>query len=311
MVTEGKHPVINFRAVKRRLAFSLAGGGARGALQVGALRALLEAHVHPDLLVGTSVGAINAAFIAMHGYTATSLNELEQTWLKAAKADLLPANAAWLTVRVLFNRAHAYPYSRMRDFFIAQGLSPDLHFGELPGPAAILVASDLNSYRPVFYGADPQESLLEGVLASTALPPWVHPLELNGRFLMDGGVVSNLPIEPAIRHGATEIIALKLSAPPAGEVDAHGFGPFLNKLLATTEERQIDLEMELAQAMQVPVHLIDLVTDELTSIWDFSRTSALIQEGYRQTRLALASGGIPRKLSRRGWPWPFRKWGVG
>ena len=292
MVTESKQTVNNFEAPNRRLAFVLGGGGARGALQVGALRALLEANIQPDLIVGTSVGAINAAFIAMHGYTTTSLEKLEQTWFMAAKADLLPANAAWLSVRVLFNRARAYPYHRMRDFFVAQGLSPDLHFGELTGPASILVATDLNTQLPVFYGVDPQESLLEGVLASTALPPWVHPLELNGKFLMDGGVISNLPIEPAIRNGATEIIALNLSSLEANNTDAHGFSPFLNKLLATIEKRHIYLEMELAQTMKVPVHLINLVTDQPMPIWDFNRTQALIQEGYRQTRLASVSSGI-------------------
>jgi len=293
MVTESKQTVNNFEAPNRCLAFVLGGGGAHGALQIGALRALLEANIQPDLIVGTSVGAINAAFIAMHGFTTTSLEKLEQTWFMAAKADLLPANAAWLSVRVLFNRARAYPYHRMRDFFVAQGLSPDLHFGELSGPAAILVASDLNTQLPVFYGVDPQDSLLEGVLASTALPPWVHPLELNGKFLMDGGVISNLPIEPAIRHGATEIIALSLSSIESDNTVSHGFSPFLNKLMATIEKRHIYLEMELAQIMKVPVHLINLVTDQPMPIWDFSRTQTLIREGYRQTRLASVSGGIP------------------
>jgi len=308
MVTESKQSVNNFEALNRRLAFVLGGGGSRGALQVGALRALLEANIQPDLIVGTSVGALNAAFIAMHGYTTTSLEKLEQTWFMAAKADLLPANAAWLSVRVLFNRARAYPYHRMRDFFVAQGISPDLHFGELTGPAVILVASDLNTQLPIFYGVDPQESLLEGVLASTALPPWVHPLELNGKFLMDGGVISNLPIEPAIRHGATEIIALNLSSLEATDTDEYGFSPFLNKLLATIETRHIYLEMELAQIMKVPVHFINLVTDQPMPIWDFSRTQALIQEGYRQMQSALASGEIPTPQRRSSWLRCMKRW---
>lgn len=64
----------------RKLALVLSGGGARGALQVGALRALLEADIQPDLLVGTSVGAINATFMAMHGVNLITVDEITEAW---------------------------------------------------------------------------------------------------------------------------------------------------------------------------------------------------------------------------------------
>ncbi len=272
---------------KRKRAFVLSGGGARGALQVGALRALLEAGIQPDLLVGSSVGAINAVFLALHGFNAEGLDNLEASWRDAAKADLLPANTTWLTVRVLFNRLRTHPYNRMREFFIAQGISPDLRFADLPGPPVVLVSADLNAYQPVYYGPHPEQSVLEGVTASTALPPWIHPLESDGHFLMDGGVVSNLPIEPAILHGATEIIALGLSNPAAIDVDAYGFAPFWAKLLTTVEERQIYMERIFAEARGVPLQLIDLRTNPPVPIWDFSHTEAMFAEGYAQTRAAL------------------------
>lgn len=272
-----------------RLAFALSGGGARGALEVGALRALLEADIQPDLLVGSSAGAINAAFLALHGFSAQSLDQLEASWRVAAQADLLPAKATWLTVRVLFNRLRTHPYHRLREFYIAQGLSPDLRFADLPGPAVILVSADLNTFSPVYYGADPEQSVLEGVTASTALPPWMHPLEVEGRFLMDGGAVSNLPIEPAILHGATKIIALGLSNPAAIDVDAYGFGPFWAKLLTVIEERQIYLERKLADALHIPVWLVDLDFDPPVPVWDFSHTEELFEAGYQQMKQALQS----------------------
>lgn len=149
--------------MKRSLAFVLAGGGARGALQVGALRALLDARIRPDLIVGVSVGAINAAFLGLHGYTPEALDLLESAWFAAAKTELLPPNPAWLTMRVFFNRIGFHPDHRLRDFFISQGLAPDLHFGDLPGPPIILVSADLNRAQPVFYGADPQQCVLDGL----------------------------------------------------------------------------------------------------------------------------------------------------
>ena len=66
------------------LAFVLSGGAARGALQVGALRALLEANIRPDMLVGTSVGAISAAYLAVHGVKLASVESLAQAWHDAA-----------------------------------------------------------------------------------------------------------------------------------------------------------------------------------------------------------------------------------
>ncbi len=283
--------------MKRSLAFVLGGGGARGALQAGALRALLEAGIQPDLLAGTSIGAVNAVFLAMRGFTPEALDQLNAAWYAAAKADLLPTSRSWLTLRVFFNRVGVLPYYGLRDFFISQGIGPDLKFADLRCFPVVLVSADLNNHQPVYYGDDPQQSVLEGLLASTALPPWIHPVESNGRFLMDGGAVSNLPIEPAIAHGASEVIALGLSNPDEIDPKAHGFGPFWTKYLYTVEGRQISLELELARAKDVPVHMINFKTGAPVPPWDFSRTPVLLEEGYRQMKAALVSGQIP--LSRR------------
>jgi NTE family protein len=81
----------------RTRAFVLGGGGARGTLQVGALRALLDAKIEPDLLVGTSVGAANATYLAVRGSSQDGLEGLDRSWGVAAEADLLPDNYLWLT----------------------------------------------------------------------------------------------------------------------------------------------------------------------------------------------------------------------
>jgi len=291
------------------LAFVLSGGGARGALQVGAVRALLEADIYPDLLVGTSIGAVNAAFLAIRGLTRQSLSELEAAWYDAARADLLPANYLWLTVRILFNRAGMRPHHhRLRDFFVAHGLDPNLRFENLSGPRLILVATDLSERNVVLYGQNPTQSILEGLLASTAVPPWVRPLHVDGRFLMDGGAVSNLPIEPALRNGATEIIALSLFDDRILEPEVYGFGTFLARLLVTVEQRQIDLEMALARERKVLVHYLPLLAEQPVPIWDFSQTGALIARGYAITRREIVQWRASR---RQPWytklPWPWRR----
>lgn len=286
---------------RQKLAFALGGGGARGALQAGALRALLESGIQPDFIVGTSIGAVNAVFLAMHGFNLKSLDDLDISWFAAAKADLFPASTAWLTMRVFFNRFRTHPYQRLKDFYISQGVTPDLRFGDLPHFPVILVSADLNSRQPVYYGNDPQASVLDGLLASSALPPWVHPIESEGRFLIDGGAVSNLPIEPAIAHGATEVIALGLSSPAEIDLNAHGFGPFWTKYIYAIEARQIWLELELARTKGIPVHTVHLKTDSPLPSWDFSRTQFLLDDGYRQMKLALTSGEVPISRQKENW----------
>ena len=132
--------------MNRPLALALSGGGARGALQVGALRALLEAKIQPDLLVGTSIGAANAAVLAIRGVATCSIASLIEDWRAATAADLLSSNTLRLMMRAMLDHAAHRPDHRLRDFFVARGLSPDLRFGDIHDVQLIVVAADL--YRP-------------------------------------------------------------------------------------------------------------------------------------------------------------------
>jgi NTE family protein len=271
----------------RVLAFALGGGGARGALQVGALRALLEAGVHPDLLVGTSIGAVNAAYLAMHGFSRESLTGLESAWQDAAHAGLLPDNYVRIALRTLLNRTRGETVQRAREFCVRHGLGPDLCFRDLQGPRLFLVSADLNGGQVVLYGTDPGELVLEGVLASAAIPPWIMPRPRGDRLLIDGGLLSNVPIEPAMSQGATEIVALDLDEPrPIGP--AHGIGPFVSQMMHTLHEHQVHLEKQLASARGVRVHHVPLTGDSPVAVWEFERAPALIDVGYQSMRRYLA-----------------------
>lgn len=276
---------MNNNVHQRALVFG--GGGARGALQVGAVRALYESGYRPDLLVGTSAGAINAAFLALHGVSLESLDRLAAAWRRAGELDLLPANYVWLTLRSVLRRSSLEPARNIRDFFIANGLTPDLRFADLQRPPVIIVSSDLNAGKPVLHGQSLDDLVLDALLLSTTLPPWAMPVRKQGRYLMDGAVVSSLPVEPALRAGATDIVALDLAdeREPFGQVN--GFGVFLNKLTYAVEKRQVDLELALAQARGIPVYYLDLTAEDLVHIWDFKHTDQLISCGYDLTRKAL------------------------
>jgi NTE family protein len=276
--------------VNKKLAFVLGGGGSRGALQVGALRALLEAGYQPDLVTGTSIGSANAAFLAVHGYNIKGIEKLESIWQATMHQDLLSSNLWWETMQILFKHHNGNSMQKIRDFAIQSGLKPDLRFADLDSVFLYPVAADLNSGEPVVFGLDPQESVLESVLSSMTLPPWMVPQEKDGRYLVDGGAVSNLPIEAAMQQGATEIIALDLFNPREEDgPDALGLRPFLWKMERTLENRQVEMEIKLAEASGVNVKHIILVSEPPVSMWDFRRSVALMDQGYQTTRQEIES----------------------
>lgn len=271
------------RGRKHKLALVLGGGGARGALQVGAIRALLEEGMVPDMVVGTSAGAANAIFLALYP-DLQSISILEEAWIEASRTELLPANLVRITFYAFLSRTRKWTNRKLENFFASHLPQKDLRFGDLQPIMAYVIAADLNSGSMIVFGDDPTDRVLEALLATTAIPPWIRPLEKNGQFLMDGGLVSNLPIEPALSRGADEIIALDISETRIVEPQAPGFGPFFSKVLLTVGRRQLYLELAMAEVKKIPVHRITLRTDPPVPIWDFNHTEELFEAGYRDTR---------------------------
>ena len=287
--------------MQKRLAFVLGAGGARGALQVGALRALAEAGFQPDILIGASVGAVNASYLAVNGTDLAGIAGLEDAWLDMQALELVPSNYLWISLRILLKRPTRTLSQRLEKFFIAHGLSSEIRFRDIAGVRLGLLATDLNSGSPVLYGQDLDQSILEGLLASIALPPWITPLEKEGLLLIDGGAISCLPIESALAMGATEIIALDLFDGREAMAELSSPGQLVSKLVNTVEKRQTELEMALAQAHGVPVRRLNLVAQEPVALWNFQRTPELIETGYTTTQTAIVAWPRQRPHRPRIW----------
>jgi NTE family protein len=267
----------------KKLVFALSGGGARGALQVGALYALLEYGLQPDLVIGVSIGGANATFLAINGFSKESLDNLVSVWHRAKASDLLPTNYIWLTVRAMFGRSSSDPSHHLKEFLVNNGLNPDTCFADITKPQLILVSSDLNTGKPILHGNQGDEKVLDALLLSTALPPWFMPDRKQGQYLMDGGFVSQLPIESALKTGATAIIALDLIDSREMNNVGDGVRGFVDRMIYSVETRQKTLELELAEARGVPVLYLGLAGETQIQIWDFRHTDALIARGYAIT----------------------------
>jgi len=275
------------KAVDNQLAFVLSGGGSRGALQVGALRAIFERGLRPDFLIGTSIGSVNGAFLALNGFSEASLDRLVVSWQNASTGDLLPKNYVRLALQAMLGSTANNPAHRLRDFLIAHGLTPELRFADLHDPRLYVVSADLNRGKPVLHGVEGEENVLDALLLSTALPPCFMPVKKQDAYLVDGGMVSNLPIELAIRMGATRIVALDLMDSRELSADRNGFTGFLDRLTYAVERRYTDLEMELAQARGVPILYMGLSENLHIPFWEFDHTGELIERGYEIARRVL------------------------
>jgi NTE family protein len=186
-------------------AFVFSGGGSLGAVQVGMLAALAERDFRPDLLVGASAGALNAAFIADRGFSLDTLDELTGIWRRLRRQDVFP----FAPHRQLLALAGARPSLCAADGL--RGLiDRNLRIERLEDATipVHVVATDVLSGTEVLLSSG---DACDAVLASASIPAVLPPVTIDDRALFDGGIANNTPISQAAKLGADRIIVL-----PAG-----------------------------------------------------------------------------------------------
>jgi NTE family protein len=198
------------------VAFVLSGGASLGAIQVGMLRALAERDIRPDVIVGTSVGAVNGAFLADRDFGPAAVDELAELWRGVRRGNVFPLEPLTGLLGFLGARKNLVPGTALRRL-VSRHVSHEF-LEDLP-TALHVVACDLLRGEEVVLSSGP---LVDAVLASAAIPGVLPPVKWDGRLLVDGGVLNNTPITHALALGAREIYVLptggpcELSEPPHG-----------------------------------------------------------------------------------------------
>src|SRR5215218_2250823 len=168
-------------------AFVLGGGGVLGAVEVGMLQALFERGIRPDLVVGTSVGAINGALVAADP-TPGAVDRLRAVWEDLASSGVL-AGSVLARVRTLVRtRTHLHPREPLRD--LLERHLPVRTFAELTVPFQCVAASIERAAEHWFT----KGALVPAVLASSAVPGLLPPVEIDGEHYLDGGLVHSIPV---------------------------------------------------------------------------------------------------------------------
>jgi NTE family protein len=181
-------------------AFVLGGGGLLGAHEVGMLRALSEAHIRPDLVVGTSVGAINGAFVAAD--PAGSAERLGELWRSEAVRDAFSENFWSRAVRLARSGTHLHSIEPLRHM-LGRMLPAD-EFSDLELPFWCVAAS-IERASARWFSSGP---LVPAILASCAVPGLLPPVQVGNEHCFDGGLVDSIPVGRAISLGATTVYVL-------------------------------------------------------------------------------------------------------
>lgn len=259
--------------VEHRNVFVLSGGAARGAVQVGMMQTLLEGGIVPHALVGTSVGAINAAFMGWNTGL-DRVHELVDHWHRIGTRDIFPGGT-WSRLAHIAQR-HSYLYSSDALERLITTWMPVTRLEELTTPVRI-TTTPLAGIGARYHDTG---DLLSVLLASTAVPGVFAPVELTEddgttSLHVDGGVSDLVPVSGAVDLEPTRVFVLDASVPPR---PSYGRTP-IDVLVAS-----LGIAMRVRPAVDlgpdVAVHHLQTV-DLGTRMTDFSKTGEHLALGRR------------------------------
>jgi NTE family protein len=184
-------------------AFVLGGGGVLGSTQVGMLRALAEHGIRPDVVLGTSIGALNGVFVAADP-TVHGAARLAEVWEAVVREGVFLENPVRQAARVAKYRTHVLSNAPLRH--VIDRYLPVARFEELEVAFQCVAACIEDAGGEWFDSGE----LVWPVVASCAVPGLFPPVEIAGRHYLDGGLVHSIPVGRALALGATRIVVLQV-----------------------------------------------------------------------------------------------------
>jgi NTE family protein len=261
------------------IGFVLSGGANLGSVHVGMAKALIEADIKPDVVVGTSIGAVNAAYLAADP-ALDQVERLREMWCSVRARDIFPFNPL-ANCRALFREGALCSPHRWRRF--VERRAPYRNIEEAAVPLRI-TATDYDEGRSVVFDSGP---VVDAIMASTALPGIFPPYRIGDRWFLDGAISDQLPLKVALDAGADTIfvMAVNLPSPPPDRRSPLAVLRHAVTILLFPRIRldALDLPDEhgCVRIIQVPS------VKTQVSLWDMSRHTDLITTAYETTKTFL------------------------
>jgi NTE family protein len=271
------------------LALVLSGAANYGAMQVGGLEILIKAGVKPDMVVGTSAGALNAIHIASQPST-RGVRRLRSMWKNVKTSHVGKPNLITGLGRLITRQSSLFLSDPLARFF-QENLPANIKtFGQLNsmhGIRTYTTAVCMETGKLRVFGDDERDQLIDGAMASTAIPPYFPPWRVGKYRFVDGGVVAKLPLRSAVRRGATQIIALDVKN-ALGAVqkasDIFGISSYALSLMADSQTKEA---ADWARMLGVELRVIQLLAPPEVNFWDYSQADYLYELGRQIVEKAL------------------------
>jgi NTE family protein len=260
----------------------LSGGGSLGAAQVGALQALFEAGIVPDVVVGCSVGALNAAYVAIEP-TAARVRSLEQVWRSMSREAVFPDGRFRVARRLARRQHHLYSPEGLRHLIEVCVPLADLAHTQIP---CHVVTTDLLAGEPVWWTTGDPVAVLG---ASTCLPGLFPPVPLADSLHVDGGVTCPVPTQRALDLGAARVWVLDVSSEFHGWADERMTA--MDVLLESFAISRSHLGRRRPASAAAGQRVVSLPPLRIGrhDLRDFTRTSALISAGREAGRAMITA----------------------
>lgn len=250
------------------------------------LAALDEVGLRPDLVVGTSVGALNGAVLADTGDVGAAHRILDRTWRDLTTASVFPGSPvaqAWRLAR----GGSVYPDTGLRDV-VRRALGPSPTFEALALPFAVVATNVLTGHP----GAVTAGEMTTPLLASAAIPGLLPTQDIDGAPYWDGGVVANVPLLTALRLGAASLVVLDPGDICHREMAPSGAAASTIAALGTAIRQRVLVEVDEV-AEQVPVVYLDRPCVTGRRPLSFGSTPDLLDRGAATARRFLAEVDVP------------------
>ncbi|MFC4534637.1 patatin-like phospholipase family protein [Sphaerisporangium dianthi] len=245
------------------MAVVVGGGGVLGAAEVGIGYALEQRGFVPDLIVGTSVGALNGAIAAAHPGTAAPW--LAHVWTHARRREVFPLG-------YLSSRAGVFGDRGLRRLIAQAGLPPRIEQLEVPFTA---VAMDLATGAETLLD---HGDLASALLASAAIPGVLPPVDRDGRTLVDGGVIAFVPVRAALQAGAASVVVVSTgptSRPPRPIITPMRAGAVAARAALLLLHHQIERDLREVSE-RIPTVVVPTGIEAWPAPWDFGHAQRLI-----------------------------------
>lgn len=280
----------------RKTAFVFAGGGSFGAIQVGMMHALAAHGAVADMVVGSSVGALNGAYYAGVP-TLDGVKRLAEIWRGLRRHDVFPVSIRTL-LGFLWRRDFLISHDGVRKLVDDHLPYKNLQDAKLP---VHIVTTNIVTGSTVVLSEGPAA---EAIVASTSVPGVFAPVHYKNMFLADGAISSNTPIGVAIEKGARRLIILPTGMACDGKTPPKGAVANVLHAVTLLIARQMVDDLEYIDP-SIEYHVVPPLCPLLGSPYDFSRTEEHIERAIRKTEQWIAAGG----LEQRGVPGELRPHG--